>query len=150
MARRSGENQTLTDVALSNWTGVLTFECPACGNDRVHEEWAAPVTLQITGLDTERGTLVEGLCVATNEGVFFGYRCSQCGHQLKKTDGSPVRCERELVTYLEKQLGNYNLKAEEYRKRLLMTDARYRCVRCGQPCNDYLRTLRGQRADLTH
>jgi hypothetical protein len=129
---------------------VLTFECSACGNDRFHEVWAAPVYLQITGLDTGKGTLVEGLQVDTSEGAFFGYCCSQCGHQFKKADGTIVRCERELVTYLENQLGNYHLKAEEYRNRLLMTDTRYRCVSCGQPCNDYLRYVRGQYQELIH
>jgi hypothetical protein len=150
MARKSGNDETLTDTALSNWARVLTFECPECGNDRFHEEWAAPVTFQITGLDTEKGRLVEGLFVATKGGIFFGYRCSQCGHQFKKVDGSPVRCERELVTYLEKQLGNYHLKAEEYRNRLLMTDARHQCVSCQQPCDDYLREVSGQHNAMLH
>lgn len=146
MARRSGNNQTLSDMDLSNWIGVLTFECPFCGNDRLHEMWAAPVTLQIKGLDTEKGTLVEGLEVNTRDGTFFGYCCSECGRQLEKADGNPVRCERELVTYLEKQPANFHLRAEEYRNRLLMSDARHRCVQCEHPCNDYLRNVAGTRA----
>jgi hypothetical protein len=150
MARRTGNNQTLTDTGLSNWTTVLTFECPACGNDRFHEMWVATITFQITGLDMEKGILVEGLEVVTRDGIFFGYCCSQCGDRFKKPDGTPVRCERELVTYLEKQLGNYHLKAEEYRNRLLMRDARHQCVSCAQPCNDYLREVRGKHKGLTH
>jgi predicted RNA-binding Zn-ribbon protein involved in translation (DUF1610 family) len=150
MARRSGYSKRLTDTVQHNWDRVLTFECPKCGNDRLHEELCAPISLQITGLDTEKGTLVEGLHVDTREGNFFGYRCSECGQWLKNADGTNVRCERELVTYLENQSGNYHIKAEEYRNHLLMTHMRSRCLRCKQPCNDYLSTVRGRHTGLTH
>jgi hypothetical protein len=137
MARKSGNNQKMTDTAQSNWATVLTFECPICGNDTFYEVWEGAIANRhVSGLDAHNGPMIEKISADIDDAVFLGFCCSKCHRQLRKPDGTIVCCDRELVTYLENQPGNC-FKGEEYRRSLMMKGPRQLCAYCEQPCTHY-------------
>jgi hypothetical protein len=137
MARSAGSNLIHTNQA--NWNEVLTFECPICKNNTFDEVWGGATAVHhISGLDAQNGPIIEERLAHIEDAVFLGFYCCKCNYQLKNADGSNVRCDRELATYLENQAGN-NLKAEGYRRSLLKEGPRQICAYCEQPCNHHVR-----------
>lgn len=81
MAMRNCEQRQFDWHYSNNWDGLLTLECPFCGNDSIDGLWTGVrAFLQLTGLDLTMGPVIKLMSAETDNGVFVGCYCTKCLH----------------------------------------------------------------------